>query len=297
MTGLERGFLLLCSHLGDPDRRPLTTAQVRKLTGRISAAEKQNDLRQMVPGDLTALGYGPEDARRIVGLMNDEALLDHYLRRAGRTGCAPLTRASEDYPLELRHKLGADAPGCLWYRGNLELLKHRKIALVGSRELLPENAEFARQAGIQCAAQGFVLVSGNARGADKTAQEACLESGGSCIIVVADELGRHCPGERTLYLSEDCFDFGFSPLRALSRNRVIHAMGECTLVAQSSLMQGGSWDGAVKNLRFGWSSLHCFADRRESTIRLELMGADVIGIPQLQDLDTLHIASPTLFDK
>ena len=30
MTGAERGFLLLCCHLGDPQRRPLTVAQFRK---------------------------------------------------------------------------------------------------------------------------------------------------------------------------------------------------------------------------------------------------------------------------
>lgn len=27
------GFLLLCSHLGNPDRKPLTTAQLRLLAG------------------------------------------------------------------------------------------------------------------------------------------------------------------------------------------------------------------------------------------------------------------------
>ena len=29
------GFLLLCSHLGNPDRKPLTTAQLRLLARRV----------------------------------------------------------------------------------------------------------------------------------------------------------------------------------------------------------------------------------------------------------------------
>ena len=31
MNGKERGFLLLTSHLGDPERKPLTVAQFRQL--------------------------------------------------------------------------------------------------------------------------------------------------------------------------------------------------------------------------------------------------------------------------
>jgi DegV family protein with EDD domain len=56
----------------------------------------------------------------------------------------------------------------------LEILKSPGISLVGSRDLNPINEEFAREAGKQAALQSYTLVSGNARGADKTAQNACL---------------------------------------------------------------------------------------------------------------------------
>lgn len=294
MTAGERGFLLLCSHLGNPARRPLTPAQLRKLTDRMRNAPMQTDLRDMETRDVTALGYSREDAARIIGLLNDEELLDRYLAKAAKHGCVPITRVSPDYPVILRRRLGADAPGCLWARGDVSLLHRPAVSLVGSRDLLPENAAFARQAGAQAARQDFVLISGNARGADRTAQDACFSTGGSVISVLADKLADHVPMPQTLYLSEDGFDLDFSPPRALSRNRVIHALGQLTLVAQSSLQTGGTWDGSVKNLRFGWSPLYCFDDGRESTRMLEQMGAQTISMDDLSDFSALPCPPQTL---
>lgn len=287
MTGPERGFLLLCSHLGDPERKCLSTAQFRKLTQRMRDFPKPEEDRDLNAADLKAIGYGPEEASRILALLSEEERLDRYLKRGEKAGCHPLTRYSRYYPAALKERLGEDAPGVLWYRGDLALLKNPAIALVGSRDLLPENAGFACQAGIQAARQGYTLVSGNARGADRTAQDACLAAGGTVISILADALNHHVPGERMLLLAEDGFDLAFSALRALSRNRLIHAMGIATLVAQSTLKQGGTWDGSVKNLRFGWTNLYCFDDGRDSTRLLEQMGAFLIGTQELEKLNAL----------
>ena len=294
MTGAERGFLLLCSHLGDPARKILTTAQFRTLRRRMRSAGQATEDRDLTPGDLRALGCSPEDAERIVALLDEQTRLDRYLRRGEKLSIHPLTPFSSRYPKELEQRLGDDAPAVLWYRGALPLLDEPKIALVGSREILPQNAAFARQAGAQAAKQGFTLVSGNARGTDRTGQEACLDSGGSVISVLADALTDHSPSDNLLYLSEDSFDLGFSAHRALSRNRLIHAMGRVTLVAQSSLKTGGTWDGSVKNLRFGWSPLMCFDDGRESTRTLAQMGAELIRESDLADLNALCSAPSPL---
>lgn len=287
MTGAERGFLLLCCHLGNPERRPLTPAQFRKLARRVRDAEKSAEDRELKIRDLTALGYGPEDAERIVGLLSEEALLERYLSKAAKFGCVPLTRLTKGYPRRIIDALGDEAPGCLWVRGDLSILEMPGIALVGSRELHPENAVFARQAGLEAAKQGLVLVSGNARGADRTAQDACLAAGGAVVSIVADRLTDHVPVGKILYLSEEGFDLEFSAQRALSRNRCIHALGEAAIASQCSLKTGGTWDGSVKNLRFGWSPLYVFDDGSESAELLEQMGAVLIGIDDLKDLRQL----------
>ena len=76
MTGAERGFLLLTSHLGNPVRRPLTVAQFRVLTERMQVSSRNPEDRDLMPEDLKALGYGWEMAERIVALLSEEELLD-----------------------------------------------------------------------------------------------------------------------------------------------------------------------------------------------------------------------------
>ena len=169
MTPREKGFLLLTSNLGDPNRHPLTTAQVRTLAQRVAAAPRITSERELESRDLTALGYSLEMAERIVALLDDGVLLEHYLRRGERLGCHPISRVGEEYPQTVHNRLGLDAPGCLWSRGELELLQKPAVALVGSRELAPDNLAFAKEVGRQAARQGYVLVSGNARGADRAA--------------------------------------------------------------------------------------------------------------------------------
>ena len=291
MTGAERGFLLLCCHLGNPERKPLTVSQFRKLARRVRESEKAPGDRELELSDLTALGYAAEDGKRILKLLDEEALLDRYLAKADRYGCVPLTRLTPGYPRRILEALGDDAPGCIWARGDLSLLERPGIALVGSRELRPENRRFAREVGAQAARQGLTLISGNARGADRTAQDAALAAGGGVISIVADLLTDHLPGKGILYLSEEGYDLEFSSQRALSRNRCIHALGLSAIAAQCSMQTGGTWDGSVKNLRFGWSPLYIFNDGSESADLLEQMGAEKIGFEELQDLRNLP--SPT----
>ncbi len=286
MNPREQGFLLLTSCLGDPDRRPLTDAQLRLLTERMKLMKKGED-RDLRPEDLMALGYGQEMAQRIVSLLDGEDSLRWYLKKAKAARCIPLSRVSEGYPAVLRQRLGGESTGCLWAKGNVELLNYRAISLVGSRDLNPENEKFSVEVGAEAAEQGYVLVSGNARGADRMAQNACLENGGCVISVVADDLENKTPDDRILYLSEDSFDLPFSPLRALRRNRVIHALGDKVLVAQAALQSGGTWDGTVRNLRFGWSPVYCYNDGSEAMQTLAQMGAELIGMEQLGDFENL----------
>lgn len=283
MTARERGFLLLSSHLGEPNRKPLTTAQLRVLAERVRSSQLPEADRDLTSADLRALGYGSDMAKRIHQLLSEEDVLDYYLRKGEVLGCVPITRVSEHYPLHLRKRLELDSSGVLWGRGDLSLLQQPMVALVGSRELRQENRKFAAEAGCQAARQGYVLVSGNARGADRTAQESCLEAGGKVISVVADELWKPPLRENMLYLSEDDYEASFSAQRALSRNRVIHALGLKTFVAQSSLHIGGTWDGTVKNLQNRWSDVYGFDDGSEAMTELSQMGMELIGIEDLSD--------------
>ena len=69
MRGAERGFLLLGSLLGNPERRPLTTAQLRLLAQRVQLMERWDPERDLVLEDLLKIGYSGEGARRILALL------------------------------------------------------------------------------------------------------------------------------------------------------------------------------------------------------------------------------------
>ena len=297
MTPREEGFLLLCSELGVPGRRTLTVPQLRTLAKRVKDAPWEALDRELTARDLMSLGYGREIADRILILLEDKPLLEYYCQRGKKQGCFPLTRVSEAYPAQLHRALGDDRPGCLWYKGNLSILGMEAISVVGSRDLNPENRAFAQEIGRQAALQGYVLVSGNARGADQTAQNACLEAGGKVISVVADALIEHREQENILYLSEDNFDASFSAQRALSRNRIIHSLGQVTLVVQCGCESGGTWDGTAKNLRFGFSPVYCFRDGSPAQQLLAQMGAGVVERQDLQNLRNLQPNRMSLFDQ
>ena len=294
MNRRERGFLLLTSHLGDPERKVLTVAQLRTLALRMRDMANPTEERDLNESDLLRLGCDRELTKRIISLLEQEDLLDAYLGKAAAYRCVPITRVSDHYPPILRQRLGLDSPGCLWARGDVEILNTPAISLVGCRELSASNREFAEAVGYQAAEQGLTLVSGNARGADRAAQEACLKAGGRVVSIVADGLNR-IPARNMLYLSEDGFDEEFSAQRALSRNRCIHALGRMVFVAQSDLQKGGTWSGTVKNLRFGWSPVACFRDGSEAAAQLEQMGAYQIGLEDLQDFACLQMPDNLLW--
>ena len=133
MTGAEMGFLLLSSQLGNPDRKVLTTAQLRVLGQRVRQLQVDDPDRDLTQRDLQALGYGEDMARRILALLDETDLLEHYCMRSIKADCTYLSRICAAYPEALRQKLGDDSPGVLWAKGDLSLLTRPKVALVGKR--------------------------------------------------------------------------------------------------------------------------------------------------------------------
>ena len=249
---------------------------------------------ELTPAHLFKLGCSHSEAEHIVSLLSETDRLSAYLDRAGALGLQCLTRANPRYPRRLMRALGDRAPSVLWFDGNLDLLQRTGLSLVGSRELRPENRAFAQAAGLQMARQGYVLVSGGARGADAAAQASCLTGGGQVISVLAGPL-TGASHRNLLLCCEDSFDLPFSPARALSRNRLIHILGEKTLVAQAAFGSGGTWAGATENLRRGWSPVFCFTDGSPGAKALLERGATGVTISQLTDFSSLQPAQTVFF--
>lgn len=267
----------------------LSLAQARELSRRARAAGigEEDPFRDVTVKDVRRLGYSEYEAGHIVSLLGRERQLDGYLLAAEKADVAVITRLDARFPQRLREQLGARCPAALFCRGDLRLLQRPCISIVGSRHLAQPGAQFAAQAGCLAAKEGFTLCSGDAMGADRTAQEACLRDGGSVLIFPATELV-YCPArENVLYAAEGGFELGFSAQRALGRNRFIHAMGEKTLVAQTGFGKGGTWSGSLDNLQHEYSPLFVFDDGSEGARALCARGATPV-----QALTSLQALTP-----
>ncbi len=288
MTRAEEGLLLLCCPLGDAAARPLTAVQYRVLAARVQASKRCGDpTRELTEDDLRSLGCPPQEAARIAGLLRRETQLARYLAAAERRGISVLTRLSPDYPARLRAALGTSAPAALFYAGDRRIISRAAVALVGSRALRETGRQFAARVGTLAAREGFVLSSGGAAGADTCAQEACLAAGGQVVCFTADALSRRLETPRPdglMLVGELGWDIPFSTPRALSRNRLIHALSMKAFVAQTDCGTGGTWHGACENLKRQWSPVFVCNDASDGARALCARGASAVSLEQLTSL-------------
>lgn len=268
MNEEERELLLLCSDLGD-HLIPLSLLQYR------TYIEKK------------AAGAPIPMTERLNRLLLREALLEEKLRKWTARGISWVTVLDRNYPAAFLEKLKDEAPPVLYLFGNPELLSRHGIAVVGSRELRDANIRFAEKIGTLAAETGRLLISGDAKGADRTAQNSAISAGGCVVSFVLDSLLSRRAQPQVLYVSEEGPECHYTILRAHSRNRLIHCFGECVFVAQCNDGTGGSWSGSMKNLARHWTPLYMFNDGssgaahliREGAIPCDMPGHNTIKTP------------------
>lgn len=283
----EWGVALLCTAIPGDELMPLTLAQLRTLGARVRAmGAPDRPLDELRADDLINMGYTDAEAARICALLDREEWLERYLDGARSKGIYPLTRLSPEYPERLRVLLGMNAPPILFCAGDAALLAKPAVAVVGARALHEPGRSFCENIGKLAAGEDFVLVSGNAVGADQTAQDACYGAGGSVICFLADELSRHLPkNDRELMISAGGYDLPFTNARALQRNHFIHAQGRKVFVAQCDSPKGGTWAGTTENLSRGWSEVYACDDGTPAMGELLERGATPVPSTGLRSFD------------
>ena len=269
MKRSEEGLLLLTCRLGEPIA-PLTRTEYKKLS-RLPGDPGEDG--EVTVKALTAQGCPEALAEKTCRLLNREEALHRYLAQPGIT---VVTRLSEAFPARLRRL--RDCPTAFFCKGEPALFQTPCVALVGAREISPQGEVFARHVGTLAAREGYTLVSGGAEGADRAAQEACLQAGGRVISFVPDGLTAYPLQERVLYCSDEGWDFDFSAARALRRNHYIHAQGEKTLVACCPGPKGGTWKGTSYNLAHSLSPVWVLEDGTPGMEQLKELGA--LAVPE-----------------
>lgn len=139
----------------------------------------------------------------------------------------------------------------LYVRGLPAILRlSQTVACVGSRGIREPYTGLHRAFAQAAVAQGFVVVSGFALGADTVGHSAALEAGGKTIGVMAGGLDRPFPPENkglwgqlleysgAAFVSESGFGTRASSMTLRKRNKLIVGMSRGVLVSQSSAKGG-----------------------------------------------------------
>jgi len=266
----EEAVLLACSGLAQVRGRELRPLGPKGWAS-LRRHAQDADLR---PGDLVGLsaaeledrlGIPEEKAAQLAGLFERQGQLAFELERLGRLGIWHTTVESSDYPGRLLERLGSAAPPVLFGLGKREHLDLDGLAVVASRDALASVMEVARTAGAQAAQQGWVTVTGGARGVDRDSMRGAFEAGGSVLGVTADGLERHLRDAalrtaftegRATYVSPYRPDAPFSVGSAMGRNKLIHGLASVVLVVHCEDGEGETWAGAIEALKAGWAPVY-----------------------------------------
>ena len=269
LTPQAQAVMLLTVSLGksDPTKaKPLSNNE----WARFAIWLKDHDLEpaSLLKGNLQTLLAGWTDrsvsVARLEQLMGRGTALGLSLEKWQRAGLWILTRSDPEYPERLKRCLRSESPAVLFGCGNKALLNKGGIAVVGSRDASEEDLAFTEKLGKEAATQGYSIVSGGARGVDQGAMLGTLDMEGTAVGVLADSLLRSATSGkyRKCIMSGDLVlttpfnpEAGFNVGNAMSRNRYIYCLADAAVVISSTPDKGGTWNGALEDLKAGWVPL------------------------------------------
>ncbi|MGY4457358.1 DNA-processing protein DprA [Bradyrhizobium sp. LB13.1] len=247
----------------------------------------------LLRGDLDSLLAGWADrtvsVARIRALLGRGAALGLALEKWQRAGLWILTRSDQEYPERLKRRLRSESPAVLFGCGNKALLNTGGIAVVGSRDADEEDLAYTEKLGAEAASQGYSLVSGGARGVDQSAMLGALERQGTAVGVLADSLLRSVTSSkyRKHIMSGDLAlispfnpEAGFNVGNAMSRNRYIYCLSDAAVVISSTRDKGGTWNGAIEDIRAGWVPLWVKPSNDRNSGNRELAQRGALLLPE-----------------
>ena len=213
---------------------------------RVGITTFYNLLREYDSAD-AALKALPEIARK-AGVVDyhvcEESHVLKELEMGARFGAQLVFRGEAAFPA-LLSEIG-DCPPFVWMKGNLSLLQKKSIAMVGARNASSLGLRMARRLAGDLGQEGFVCVSGLARGIDTAVHKASLQTG--TIAVLAGGLDVIYPAENTSLASQIAEDgillsehpFGQRPLARHFpvRNRLVSGLAKGLVVVEAASKSG-----------------------------------------------------------
>lgn len=265
LAAKTQAILLLTAYFSrstSSEAKPLTN----KEWGRFAFWLKNQEMfpEDLLKGDLSQKLAGWTDSKitseRIHTLLNRGSALAMAMEKWTRSGLWVLTRSDSDYPKRLKARLGNDAPPVFYGCGNRNLLNQGGIAVIGSRKTSDADLQFSRDLGAKSANDGRSVVSGGAKGVDEAAMLGALESEGTAIGVLANDLLRaatsakyrkYLMANNLVLLSPFYPEASFNAGNAMQRNKYIYCLSDAAIAVHSGT-SGGTWNGVLENIKHSW---------------------------------------------
>lgn len=163
-----------------------------------------------------------------------------------RVGAKSVCALEDEYPGYLRYI--AQPPPIVNFKGSLDGVYSRGIAVVGTRKPTAPGARLAHSLGRELASMGIPVVSGLARGIDSAAHRGSLEGGGGGIAVIATGLDVPYPPENAelmvdlaavgCVVTEQPMGRTAKPFAFPLRNRLISAFSHAVVVVEAGGRSG-----------------------------------------------------------
>ena len=288
-----QAILLLTAHFSKAKNeavKPLTM----KEWGRFTWWLRKRSLtpEDLMTGRLDELLNGWSDKtitmERVEGLMHRGSALALALEKWLRAGLWVMTRSDPDYPTRFKQRLGIGSPAVVFGCGNRALLNGGGLAVIGSRNATEEDLAYSRDLGALAAGTGYSVVSGGARGVDEASMLGAVKVEGTVIGVLADSLMRTCSSVKyrkylmannLVLISTFYPEAGFNVGHAMQRNKYIYCLSDAALVVHSG-EKGGTWSGAMENLKKQWVPLWVKRTNEKRTGNATIVRAGATWVPE-----------------
>ncbi len=263
-----QAILLLCGYFGKEDRsaKPLALREYNALAAwlRREHLRPADLLHEDGEAQLQRFHHDTLTQERLRALLGRGVTLGFTVEEWTRQGVWVVSRGEEAYPSALKERLRASAPPLLYGVGDQALLETgQALGMVGSRNADDEALALTREVAERCAEEQIMVISGGARGVDQVSMFSALEAGGAVLAVLAEGVAKPAVSKKyRAHLAEGRLTL-VSPYHpkarwtvgnAMGRNKYIYAFSDWTL-AVSAGTKGGTWSGAIENLKQGWVPL------------------------------------------
>lgn len=296
--------ILMCSYFGvkDGNYKPFTALQWSELGQKIvnsDIREPASLLNMDRDSIVNNIKISVEEADRIVNLLSRGANLAFMLEDINRKGISIVTRSDRKYPQKLKSILKKYSPPLLYYCGDLSLANKTGIGIVGSRNVDEDGSYFTQQLAKKATEENLIIFSGGAKGVDIISETTALNNQGYVVSILADSLNRKIKNKdirdnvlsgKQLLISTNKPDAPFSAASAMNRNKYIYALSNGTFVVASDYNKGGTWTGAVENIKNVWVNTFVWNNQKYNG-NLELIKKGGIGVDSINDMSLKDLIS------